>query len=168
MRPILQPALAAWGGLPTRAPGHFARQERRPQEAVELSSAGTERRRQRPKNQAKQAVPYRGKQKPQRDKNVGVGTAKTKRVGSVSQTDAGNMPDKKSVASDPLRSPLGTLLDKDPGLQGYDPTVPQPHHPKKSRARARSPVGKSATLARGRASGAAWRRPWREGNAPGS
>jgi hypothetical protein len=63
LRPILKQALDDWGVLPTRAPGHFARQERRHQEAGELIIDGTDRRRQHPKNQGKQALPYSGKQK---------------------------------------------------------------------------------------------------------
>jgi len=135
--PILKQALDALGGLPTREPGHVARQERRHQEAGELMIDGTDRRRQRPKNQAKQALPYRGKQKTHSDKNVVVVNAKTKRVGYLSQTYAGKIQDKKIVAIEPIRYPLGPLLYKDTGFEGYEPKVQQPHQPKKSRARAR-------------------------------
>jgi len=86
LRPLLQQTLDALGVLATRAPGHFARQERCHQEAGELIIDGTDRRRQRPKNQAKQAWHSRGKQKTHRDKKVVVVKAKTKRVGYWSQT----------------------------------------------------------------------------------
>ncbi len=135
--PILQQALDALGVLPTREPGHFARQERRHQEAGELIIDGTDRRRQRPKNQAKQALHYSGKQKTHSDKNVVVVNAKTKRVGYLSQTYAGKIHDKKIVDIEPIRYPLGTILYKDTGFQGYDPKVQQTHQPKKSRATAR-------------------------------
>jgi len=137
LRPILQQTLDALGVLPTREPGHFARQERCHQEAGELIIDGTDRRRQRPKNQAKQALHYSGKQKTHSDKNVVVVNAKTKRVGYLSQTYAGNMHDKKIVDTEPIRYPPGTILYKDTGFQGYEPTVQQTHQPKKSRARAR-------------------------------
>ena len=134
--PILQQALDDLGVLPTREPGHFARQERRHQEAVELIIDGTDRRRQRPKNRAKQALHYSGKQKTHSDKNVVVVNAQTKRVGYLSQTYAGKIHDKKIVDTEPLRYPPGTILYKDTGFQGYEPKVQQTHQPKKSRARA--------------------------------
>ena len=109
----------------------------RHQETAELIIDGTERRRQRPKNPAKQALHYSGKQKTHSDKNVVVVNAKTKRVGYLSQTYAGKMHDKKIVDTEPIRYPPGTILYKDTGFQGYEPKVQQTHQPKKSRARAR-------------------------------
>ncbi|MGH7962719.1 MAG: transposase family protein [Candidatus Binatia bacterium] len=135
--PILKQALDDLGVLPTRKPGHFARQERCHQEAGELIIDGTDRRRQRPKNQAKQALHYRGKQKTHSDKNVVVVNAQTKRVGYLSQTYAGKIHDKKIVDTEPIRYPPGTILYQDTGFQGYVPKVQQTHQPKKSRARAR-------------------------------
>jgi hypothetical protein len=84
--PILKQALDDLGVLPTREPGQFARHERCHQEAGELSIDGTDRRRQRPKSQEKQAWHYSGKPKTQSDKKVVVVKAKTKRVGYLSQT----------------------------------------------------------------------------------
>ena len=135
--PILQHALDELGVLPTREPDKFALHERRHQEAAELSIDGTDRRRQRPKNPAQQALHYSGKQKTHSDKNLVVVTAKTQRVGYLRQTDAGTMPDQKLVDTEPLRYPRGTLLYQDTGFQGYAPKVQQTHQPKKSRARAR-------------------------------
>ena len=80
---------------------------------------------------------YSGKQKTHSDKNIVVVNAKTKRVGYLSQTYAGKMPDKKIVDTEPLRYPRGTILYQDTGFQGYAPKVQQTHQPKKSRARAR-------------------------------
>jgi hypothetical protein len=54
---IVQHALDELGVLPSRVPEHFAEQERDQQEAAELSIDGTDRRRQRPKNKVKQALP---------------------------------------------------------------------------------------------------------------
>lgn len=132
--PILQQALDDLGVVPSRAPGDFARQERGRPEAAELIIDGTDRRRQRPKNPAKQALHYSGKQKTHSDKNVVVVNAKTKRVGYLSQTYAGKMHDKKIVDAEPIRYPPGTILYKDTGFQGYEPKVQQSHQPKKSRA----------------------------------
>jgi len=135
--PILKQALDELGVLPTREPDKFALHERRHQEAAELIIDGTDRRRQRPKNPAQQALHYSGKQKTHSDKNIVVVNAKTKRVGYLSQTYAGKMPDKKIVDTEPLRYPRGTILYQDTGFQGYAPKVQQTHQPKKSRARAR-------------------------------
>jgi Helix-turn-helix of DDE superfamily endonuclease/DDE superfamily endonuclease len=135
--PILKQALDDLGVLPTREPDKVARHERHHQEAAELIIDGTDRRRQRPKSQAKQALHYSGKQKTHSDKNVVVVNAKTKRVGYLSQTYAGKIHDKKIVDTEPIRYPPGTILYKDTGFQGYEPKVQQSHQPKKSRATAR-------------------------------
>jgi len=135
--PILKQALDELEVLPSREPGHFAEQERGHQEAAELIIDGTDRRRQRPKNPVKQASHYSGKHKAHSDKNVVVVNAKTKRVGYLSQTYAGKIHDKKIADSEPICYPPATILYKDTGFQGYEPTVQQTHQPKKSRARAR-------------------------------
>ena len=135
--PILKQALDELGVLPSRMPEAFAAQERSLQETAALIIDGTDRRRQRPKNQAKQALHYSGKHKPHSDKNVVVVNAKTKRVSYLSQTYAGKMHDKKIVDSEPICYPPDTILYKDTGFQGYEPPVQQTHQPKKSRAKVR-------------------------------
>jgi len=135
--PMVQQALEALGVWPSREPEQFAEQERGHQEAAALLIDGTDRRRHRPKNKEQQALHYRGKPKTQSDKNVVVVNAKTNRVGYLSQTYAGKMPDKKLVAAEPIRYPAGTLLDKDTGFQGSEPKVQQSQQPKKRHARAR-------------------------------
>jgi Helix-turn-helix of DDE superfamily endonuclease/DDE superfamily endonuclease len=135
--PILKQALDELGVLPSRVPEDFAEQERSQQETAELIIDGTDRRRQRPKNQANQALHYSGKHKTHSDKNVVVVNAKTKRVGYLSQTYAGKMHDKKIADSEPICYPPDTVLYKDTGFQGYEPQVQRTHQPKKSRAKAR-------------------------------
>jgi len=122
---------------PARAPSQFASPDRRHREAVELISAGTERRRQRPKSQEQPARHSSGKPTTQSDKNVVVVNAKTRRVGSVSQTYAGKSQDKKLVDTEGIRYPREASLYNDTGFPGYEPKVQQPRQPKKSRARAR-------------------------------
>lgn len=134
--PILKQALDDLGVLPTREPSEFARHERHHQEAMEVIIDGTDRRRQRPKSQAKQRAHYSGKQKTHSDKNVLVVNAKTKRVGYLSQTYAGKIHDKKIVDTEAIRYPRAAILYKDTGFQGYEPNVAQIHQPKKSPARA--------------------------------
>jgi Helix-turn-helix of DDE superfamily endonuclease/DDE superfamily endonuclease len=133
--PIVKQAWDELGVLPSRTPEQFAEQERDYQEPAELISDGTDRRRQRPKDKAKQAVHYSGKHKTHRDKNIVGVNAKTKRVGYLSQTSAGKVHDKKIVDTEPIDYPPATILYKDTGFQGYEPKVRQTHQPKKSPAR---------------------------------
>jgi hypothetical protein len=135
--PIVKDALDELGVLPSRAPEQFAEQERDHQEPAELIVDGTDRRRQRPKDKAKQALHYSGKHKTHSDKNVVVVNAKTKRVGYLSQTYAGKVHDKKIVDTEPIGYPPDSILYKDTGFQGYEPKVHQLHQPKKSPARGR-------------------------------
>ena len=135
--PILQRALDELGVLPSRMPEEFAEQERSRRETGELIIDGTDRRRQRPRNQAKQALHYSGKQKTHSDKNVVVVNAKTKRVGYLSQTYAGKVQDKKIVDREPIAYPPDTILYKDTGFRGDEPRVHRTHQPKKSHAKAR-------------------------------
>lgn len=159
--PMVKQALEVLGVLPSCAPAQFARQERGHQEGAALIIDGTDRCRQRPKNQEKQTLHSRGKHKTQSDKNVVVVNATTKRVGYLSQTYAGKVHDKKIVDTEPIQYPVDTLRYKDTGFQGYEPQVQQSLQPKKSRAKARSPLDKSAIIANCPASGSGWRRPWR-------
>lgn len=135
--PIMKHALDELGVLPSREPEQFAAQEPGHQEPAELIIDGTDRRRQRPKNKAKQVLHYSGKHKTHSDKNIVVVNAKTKRVGYLSQTYAGKVHDKKIVDTEPICYPPDTVLYKDTGFQGYEPNVHQTHQPKKSLARGR-------------------------------
>jgi hypothetical protein len=84
--PILVRALERLGFLPERNPSRFARHEHRQGEPPELIIDGTERRRQRPKNQEKQALHYSGKKKTHSAKNVVIVNAHSKRVSYLSGT----------------------------------------------------------------------------------
>jgi hypothetical protein len=135
--PIVKHALEELGVLPSRVPEQFAAQEREYQEPRSLIIDGTDRRRQRPKDKAKQTWHYNGKHKTHSDKNIVVVNAKIKRVGYLSQTYAGKVHDKKIVDTEPIGYPPDTVLYKDTGFQGYEPQVRQTHQPKKSPATVR-------------------------------
>jgi DDE superfamily endonuclease/Helix-turn-helix of DDE superfamily endonuclease len=130
--PVLLQALDDLGHLPQRDPRQFARHERRHGEPLELIIDGTERRRQRPKNQEKQALHYSGKKKVHSDKNVVIVNARTKRVGYLSGTYAGKTHDKKVAEAEAIGYPRRSRLHKDTGFQGYEPRVRQTCQPKKS------------------------------------
>ena len=133
--PILQQALKELGVQPERNPRKFAQRERRHGEPLDLIIDGTDRRRQRPKNKAKQDEHYTGHKKAHTDKNVVVANRKTKRIGFLSRTYAGRVQDKKIADMERIAYPRGTHLRKDTGFQGYDPRGVATYQPKKSRGR---------------------------------
>jgi Helix-turn-helix of DDE superfamily endonuclease/DDE superfamily endonuclease len=151
--PLLQQTLGALELLPEREPRQFAQHERAKKEPPELIIDGTDRRRQRPKNQAKQALHYSGKQKTHSDKNIVVVNAKTKRVGYLSPTYAGKTHDKKIVDQEAIAYPRDAILYKDTGFQGYEPPVRQTRQPKKSPAKEPCPGARSGIIGRCRGSG---------------
>jgi len=151
--PILKGALDALGVLPERDPQHFAQSEPTHGERPELIIDGTECRRQRPKNAAKQAEAYSGKKKTPCDKHGVLVQAKTKRVGFLSQTYAGKTHDKKIVDTEPIGYPPDTILYKDTGFQGYEPAVAQTYQPKKSRGVGNSRRRRSGRTAKSPVSG---------------
>lgn len=133
--PILKEALDDLGVLPERDPRRFAQHEKRQGDSHEYIIDGTERRRQRPKNPAKQVLHYSGKKKTHSDKNVVIAHRRTKRVGYLSQTYAGKTHDKKVTDNEPVNYPRGSKLHKDTAFQGYEPSGCRTYQPKKSRAR---------------------------------
>lgn len=151
--PLLKQVLEALEVMPERRPTQFAHHEHGKQEAAELIIDGTERRRQRPKSPAKQALHYSGKHKAHSDKNVVVVNAKTKRVGYLSQTYAGKTHDKKIADQEALCYPRNAILYKDTGFQGYEPPMGQTRQPKKSRVKANYRGARNGTTGRSRASG---------------
>jgi len=134
--PILQQALDDLDALPERKPRQFARNKKRKSESKEFIIDGTERRRQRPKSQKKQALHYSGKKKVHTDKNVVLVNAKTKRVDYLSQTYAGKTHDKKIADNEQISYPREATLHKDTGFQGYEPRVQKTYQPKKNLAKA--------------------------------
>ncbi len=133
--PVLQQALKDLGVQPVRNPRQFARQERQHGEPLDLIIDGTDRRRQRPKNKAKQDEHYTGHKKAHTDKNLVVTNQKTKRIGFLSQTYPGRVQDKKIADTERISYPRGTRLRKDTGFQGYEPRGVETYQPKKSRAK---------------------------------
>ncbi len=134
--PVLQQALKDLGVQPERNPRHFARHERKQGEPLDLIIDGTDRRRQRPKNKAKQDEHYSGHKKTHTDKNLVIANRKTKRIGFLSQTYAGRMQDKKMADTERIAYPRGARVGKDTGFQGYEPRGLATYQPKKSRSRA--------------------------------
>ena len=133
--PILKQALDDLGFAAERDPERFKKEEQNRQDAVDSIIDGTERRRQRPKQAEKQTLRYSGKQKIHSDKNVGIATAKKKRVSYLSQTYPEKTHDKKAADTENIAYPKHIRLHKDTGFQGYEPKVWKLFQPKKSLAR---------------------------------
>jgi hypothetical protein len=137
--PVLQAALTALGFMPERDGQKFAaaERERKHTEPQDYIIDGTERRRHRPKDAAKQALHYSGKsgkKKQHTDKNIVIANTKTKRVGFLSPTRPGTVHDKKLAEHEQIRFPRKSVVHKDTGFQGYEPAVRRTHQPQKSRA----------------------------------
>ena len=93
---------------------------------------GTERRRQRPTEAAKQTAHYSGQKKAHTDKNVLLINAYTSKVVYLRPTVAGKTHDKQAVDEAHLTSPVNSTLDKDTGFQGYEPAGILTQQPQKS------------------------------------
>src|SRR5262249_52898772 len=93
---------------------------------------GTERRRQRPTEAAKQTAHSSGKKKAHTDKNVLLINEYTSKVVYLSPTVAGKTHDKRAEAQRGDR--VNSHLDKDTGFQGYEPAGIPTQQPKKSLA----------------------------------
>ena len=108
--PVLQQALKDLGVRPERNPRQFAERERKQGEPLDLIIDGTERPRQRPKNKAQRDLFFSGRKRMHTDKNLVIANVKTKRIGFLSQTYAGTVPDKKMADREGIVYPSGGVL----------------------------------------------------------
>jgi Helix-turn-helix of DDE superfamily endonuclease/DDE superfamily endonuclease len=130
--PILQQALRTLGEAPERDAHRVATSNLARAGGPDLTIDGSERRRQRPKERAKQKQHYSGKKKAHTDKNILLVNANTKKVVYLSPTVAGTTHDKKAADDAQITYPNNATLDKDTGFQGYEPAGIQTRQPKKS------------------------------------
>jgi Helix-turn-helix of DDE superfamily endonuclease/DDE superfamily endonuclease len=130
--PVLQQALRTLGEAPERDAHRVATSDLARAGGPDLTIDGSERRRQRPKEHAKQKAHYSGKKKAHTDKNLLLVNANTKKVVYLSPTVAGTTHDKKATDDAQLTYPHNATLDKDTGFQGYELAGIQTRQPKKS------------------------------------
>jgi DDE superfamily endonuclease len=130
--PVLQQALRDLGEAPERDARRVATSELARAGGPDLTIDGSERRRQRPQNHAKQKEHYSGKKKAHTDKNILLVNANTKKVVYLSPTVAGKTHDKKATDDAQIAYPTNATLDKDTGFQGYEPAGTQTRQPQKS------------------------------------
>ena len=133
--PILRDALDQMGMKPQRKGKDFWISESGRGEGKDYVIDGTDRRRQRPKDPVKQRAHYSGKKKAHSDKNIVISSKRTNRISFLGATYAGKTHDKKMAEEAAIRYPRKTILHKDTGFQGYEPSdVAETRQPKKSRA----------------------------------
>jgi hypothetical protein len=130
--PVLQQALRTLGEAPERDARRVATSALARAGGPALTIDGSERRRQRPKDTAKQKKHYSGKKKAHTDKTILLVNENTQKVVYLSPTVAGATHDKKATDDAQITYPHNATLDKDTGFQGYEPAGTQSRQPKKS------------------------------------
>jgi hypothetical protein len=93
----------------------------RENERLTFAQDGSERRRQRPKDQERQKAYYSGKKKVHTVKNHLVVHPESRRVCYLSATSPGKKHDKKLADESNLHFPNRALLEQDTGFQGFNP-----------------------------------------------
>src|SRR5262249_5124518 len=116
--PVLQHALRAMGQAPERDAHRVETSALALAGAPNLAVDGTERRRQRPRDAAKQKEHYSGKKKTPTDKNILRINAHTGQVVYRGPTLPGKTHAKKAVDETPVAYRTNTTLVKDTGFQG--------------------------------------------------
>ncbi len=134
--PVVQQALLDLGYTPERDPSQVAATPLLHDDTPDLVIDGTERRRQRPKDQERQKEHYSSKKKTHTDKNILLVQQTTGQVIYLGATLPGKTHDKKAADAAEITYPANTTLDQDSGFQGYAPAGVLTRGPKKSRARA--------------------------------
>jgi hypothetical protein len=130
--PVLQRALAALGLAPEREASRVADSPLALEGAPELAIDGTERRRQRPQDPARQKAHYSGKKKANTDKNILLVNEGTGKVVYLGPTVPGKTHDKRAADEASIAYPVNVTLAKDTGFQGYEPQGVLTQQPKKS------------------------------------
>ena len=128
---VLQRALAALGHAPERDASQVADSPLAVEGAPTLAIDGTERRRQRPQDPARQKAHYSGKQKAHTDKNLVLVNEVTGQVVYLGPTLPGKTHDKRAADEACIAYPPHATLDKDTGFQGYEPPGVLTQQPKK-------------------------------------
>ena len=131
--PVLQQALEDLGHKPERDGDKVSANQLATEGAPNLVIDGTERQRQRPKNNETQKEHYSGKKKAHTDKNILLVNEQTTKVVYLSPTVPGKKHDKKMADDAQISYPANAKLDKDTGFQGYEPEGVITQQPKKSR-----------------------------------
>lgn len=117
---VLKQALGDLGHLPEREGARLI-EILHENETAAFAQDGSERRRQRPKDNEKQKAYYSGKKKSHTVKNHLVVQPESRRVCYLSPTVPGKKHDKKLADESDLRFPSLATLEQDTGFQGFAP-----------------------------------------------
>lgn len=136
--PIVQDALSAAGHTPQRPPAETTEPAETTsplwnEGGANLLLDGTERRRPRPQEAARQKAHYSGKKKTHTDKNLLVVNENSGKVAYLSRSVAGHQHDKKMADAALIPFPRAATLGKDTGFQGYEPDGVLTFQPQKNR-----------------------------------
>lgn len=131
--PILQASLAQLGRRPEREGERVAGLIEAGEGGANLSLDATERRINRPLDEAKQKQKYSGKKKTHTDKNLLLVNENTKKIVYLSPTVEGKKHDKKLADESRISYPPNASLTKDTGFEGYKPAGVLSEQPKKRR-----------------------------------
>jgi hypothetical protein len=127
---VLKAALQRQGYVPARLPAEML--ERLEEEELQAFGIdGTERRINRPKDDARQRQHYSGKKKAHTVKNTLVAGLEDRQIKYLSETHEGKKHDKKICDEDGIRTPEGSNLYRDSGFQGHDLEGVAIYQPKK-------------------------------------
>ena len=130
--PVLQRALAALGHAPERDARRLPTSPLLLEGAPATALDGTERRRQRPTDAQRQKAHSSGKKKTHTAKNMLRVNELTRKVSYLGPTLAGTIHDQKAVDTAQVAYPTHATLDKDTGVQGYEPPGTLTLQPKKN------------------------------------
>jgi hypothetical protein len=131
---------------PERDASQVATRHRRLEGAPKVALDGTARRRQRPQDAARPKEHDSGTKNAPTDKNLLLVHEHTGTGAYLGPTIAGKMPDKQAADEAHIPSPTHATLDKDTGLQGYEPEGVLTAPPKKSQKARQCVWGISASI----------------------
>lgn len=138
LSPLLNQALGSKQQLPARQPMELGEVMKECGE-MEFMIDGTERPIRRPKDPERRKSDYSGKKKRHCKKNIVVTKRSDGKVIGLGATCPGSQHDKSCTDQDGFEFPEGSVLWKDTGFQGYEPSGTTTHQPKKK------PRGKELT-----------------------
>jgi hypothetical protein len=130
--PVLHQALRDMGQAPERDASQVAHSPLAWEGTPEVALDGTERRRQRPTDATQQKAHDSGKTKTPTDNTIVLVNATTSKGIYLGPTLAGTTHDKQAADEAHLGYPTNATLDKDTGLQGYEPAEGLTRQPKKN------------------------------------
>jgi hypothetical protein len=131
--PIVQQALTRLGMRPERDARRGATDPLVQEGGPAVALDGTARRRQRPTDPARPQEHDSGKKKTHTDTNLLLVNEHTGKVVYLGPTIAGKTHDQKAADEAQMAYPVHATLDKDTGLQGYEPAGVLTQQPKKNR-----------------------------------